>query len=85
MSDLDYLFIHAIKNFSKKCTGVFFAVDFKNGLTLMRGTNADAEFAIFLDFFWPGFLIKQPCHQCFLIKETFPSYGFLYKQQLLLI
>ena len=51
MSDLDYLFIHAIKIFSKECTGVFLAADFKNGLTLMRGTNTDAEFAIFLDFF----------------------------------
>ena len=76
MSDLDYLFIHAIKKFSKKCTGVFFAVDFKNGLTLMRGTNANAEFGIFLRFFWPGFLIKQPCHQWFLIKATFPKYDF---------
>ena len=30
------------KSFYKKCTGVFLAADFKIGLTLMRGTNADA-------------------------------------------
>ena len=53
MSELDYLFIHAIKFFPKECTGVFLAADFKNGLTLMRETNADAKFAIFLDFFGP--------------------------------